>query len=185
MKLKNRRTIIIIVSTLLGISIFVGVLSVFGAYWLLNLPEIVFTKYSQYPEINASKLIVYLEDRYSFAFPPEIFNIKAGKAYGSINGSSSFIIRFDVPNDKLEPFIYSLGSIDEVVDYTERLDWRLKYKNYPDWYKVPIVQGKILTVQAKAINLPDVNFMIELYIDTSNEKNSVVYMEGNYKSEDG
>ncbi|HML76487.1 MAG TPA: hypothetical protein PKB02_18490 [Anaerohalosphaeraceae bacterium] len=176
MKSTNRRAIIIILGTLLGISILGGVSSVLGVYYLLYLPFSL-----HYSEIDAQKAIAHVEDRYSFCFPAEIYNVKAAKAYGDLDGSSSFVLKFNIPSENMGAIMFGPYSRKEILDYTEGLDWRLKHENYPDWYKVPIEQGKIITVQAPA-NVPDVYFTIEVYVDMSNEKDYVVYMEGAYKS---
>jgi hypothetical protein len=158
------------------------IVAIAGICLLLSLPEILYKVYSGYRDTDARSLLIYLKDRYSFIFPEEMYNIKAGKALSGFDGrSSSFILKFSLPVKSMDTFISKLGDIEDDINYTERLDQRLTASKYPIWFKSPISEGKIIFVRRGIPDDPNVSFKFQFYIDTSSKKELTVYMTGIYR----
>lgn len=131
-----------------------------------------------YPETNPDKLIKTLEERFILTFPLDIRNAKAAKYYSGFDGSMGFLLRFHTPNSAAESFLESLTlEFNTNLEYSKEKDDR---HGYPEWFKTPIQKGQIFRINIKARK--DVShaayYSFEVWIDTSNENESIIHMSG-------
>lgn len=164
--------------TILFASVLTCIFSVFvlsaGLIWWLgfNIPP------AKYINVNDEALVKEIEDVYLITFPQKISNVKAAKSHlddWSSQAVIPFIITFELSS--VEPLL-NMKTVSDIANYEVQDDERFNgFRNYPDWFTIPISEGKIFTINA---NRKSVNSWcyIRVYIDTSNDDKAVVYMSG-------
>lgn len=171
--MKMTRTKIACIAIELSVLVFIvlGLLFSRGSHeWLLE-------TWMKYRETNSQELIAHLEGQYSTSFPKEIDDVRAAKTFNSWDGPGSFILKFTISNDDIES-LYSVGDAGTFMPYSEELDWRLKSNDYPDWYVTAINNGDIFGLRVTSKDMPKASYSFKVYLDTSSENNSIIYMSG-------
>jgi hypothetical protein len=163
----KKKKIFIILSVIISITFIAGIAGV--GYF-------VFMYYDgNYHNTSVTRLILYLEKNYAISFPQSISNAKAAEANTGFDGSSTFILKFQIDPDELNAFLTQFGEIPEnLKTYTSEADNRIGDK-YLSWFKSPIEAGQVGSVNIRGYN------PIDIYIDASNKSTTVIYMEGIYR----
>lgn len=138
-------------------------------YLALNSEKIT-NYFAQYHRTSEKKLIRFLEERYDYTFPLSMINVKAGELYTGIDGSSMYILKFQISSKELDIFMMQFDkSAENLRAYASEADRRTG-DEYPERFKTPIEKGLIGNSAVPYI-----------YIDTGNQNESIIYMEGVYK----
>ncbi len=123
-------------------------------------------------ECSPQNLIPDLEEMYDIDFPKDIREIKTAKSI-PIKDHITFIVKFIAEPDIVDIFIKSFLKGIVLVKYDPEWDVRsASVLPLPAWFTKPIQQGKMGEVPGHGDN--------EIYIDTINEKEFVVYFFGYY-----
>ncbi len=57
------------------------------------------------------------------------------------------------------------------------------YESFPEWWTIPIKKGTMGYMSVKVSCIRDGSADIDVYIDTSDEKNNIMYLRGIYRSQ--
>lgn len=134
----------------------------------------------QYTECDAKEMVARLERIFQINFPEEIKEAKAAKTPGSSwDRWNKFILKFAAEPDAVDRFLESFPEKIHFKPYEYRKDMRgeLGMPPIPPWFREPIQQGKC---NLEGQRRPRRSLLDWIYIDTSNEKQFVVYLEGRY-----
>jgi hypothetical protein len=168
----NKKKNIIVVLTIFFV---VAIAGISGVGYLVCNPEILMNYFDNYHWASEKGLLRYLEKNYRITFPQSMTNVKAAELNTGFDGSSMFILKFQLSSDELNNFLTQFGEITESFKpYTPEADKRVG-DEYPEWFKSPIETGQIGNVNTRGYNPTDI------YIDKSNESEPVIYMEGIYR----
>lgn len=140
-------------------------------------PEKIMDYFTDYHWTSQRALIQYIEKHYTISFPQSMNNVKVAEAYIGFDGSSMFIIKFHMNPEELGSFLSQFDeTTDNMIPYASKVDKRGS-DEYPEWFQSPIENGWIgeIDIYGVSNNRPDI------YIDSSNEKECIVYMEGLYR----
>jgi len=167
--MRKRNKIIIAISGLCLIYISVGyLLPIIGIVWLHERYE-----YSLRPiECSPEDLIPDLEKTFDINFPKGIKEIKTAKTLGSWDSNTiDFIVKFCAEPDIVDTFIKSFPQGVVLEDYDPEWDMRsVGITSAPAWFTMPIQKGRMGDIPGYGDK--------EIYIDTTNEKEFVVYFYG-------
>jgi hypothetical protein len=173
LKTKKRRIILI--------SIFVGFLWILSSYGLARL----FVRWydpSTYFEYDPDKMVVYLEEKYNINFPKNVREIKAAKSGMSWDRHESFILKFIAEPSDVNKFLETVVETILYPYYSSRDNRLAPFESAPEWWTKPIEKGKRGRMYVEVARIKDERSHIDIYIDTLDEKNNVVYLEGTYRS---
>jgi hypothetical protein len=166
---------------------FAAVVVVAAVFVLIGTYKVLLFMYDgdTFREYNPKKMITYLENRYHINFPEDIKEVKAAKTWLSWDGWAEFIIKFSAKPGDINKFLESIaGGPYKLHPYNPTEDDRFDYASVtPQWYRSPIAAGKMGEVILEVARIKNVAFPAAVYIDTSDENNSIVYIMGNYKSD--
>ena len=126
-------------------------------------------------ECDPAQLTASLEDIFGFDFPKDIQDINSAKTV-PISDAVLFIVRFTADPNKVEQLLKSFPeAIPEfrLEPYDVRVDRRKTcgYWLSPEWFTQSIQQGKQGDYSAGFGRL-------EIYIDSTDDENFIVYMHG-------
>ena len=131
-----------------------------------------------YHSTSVTRLLVYLEKNYEINFPQSLNNVKAGERYIGFDGSSMFILKFQLGARELDHFLEQFGNGSwNFQPFRPEADKRIG-SAYPDWFKSPIEEGQVGKLDIRGFK---VDHHTDIYIDRSNENDCTVYMEGFYR----
>ena len=171
--MKNRK-IIFILLILLVLFILALVFLILSKFIIRSVDAGTFTEY------NSSKMVKYLENKYDIKFPNDTKDIKSAKS-GIAEGYSWFILKFTADPNEIEKFFKKAVSISLHPLYSPGDSRFLEHESVPEWWTNPIEKGKCGYIYVKVKN-NDKESRIDVYLDTSNEKKSVIYLRGWYLS---
>ncbi|MHC4111520.1 MAG: hypothetical protein ACYSUY_10610 [Planctomycetota bacterium] len=130
-----------------------------------------------YIECDPIKMIVHLEKIFKIDFPEEIKGAKASKTRGcSWDRWSEFMLKLDAEPNDVNTFLGSFPEKIHFKPYERKKDFRGGPGIIPAWFKEPIQQGKY---SLESLRGPR-KVIHNIYVDTTDEKNFVVYIEGSY-----
>lgn len=135
---------------------------------------------NKYIECDPGKMLANIEKIFTIDFPEEIKVAKAAKAQGSSwDRWSKFLLKFAAEPNTVDGFLKSFPEKIHFESYERRKDMRqeLGMSPTPPWFKTPIQQGKC---NLEGRGRPGQSLLDWIYIDTSDDKIFVVYMEGRY-----
>jgi hypothetical protein len=141
---------------------------VLGAYWIV--------KSGGYIRRNPKKVIARMERIFEIDFPDDIKDLRASTSWMEWDNWTTYIIKFRVEPKALDAFI----KIEHLSNYEPNDDERAEdILPPPKWYSEPIQKGRMGTL---TLDCPRDNatYEAEIYVDTSDEKNFVVYIQGSY-----
>lgn len=127
----------------------------------------------RYIECDSEQLLVGLEPVFGFDFPEHIRDVKAAKTI-RFGWANLFIVKFTAEANTVEQFLKSFPETileSRSKPYYPCSDMRETVGSWPPpkWFTQPIQQGKHSEYGHGSL---------EIYIDTTDDKNSVVYMRG-------
>jgi len=173
--------------TMLVLAILVAgiLLTVLAVVSLAKLSEYLAQEVYQYREYDPEKMVAYLEKRYNIDFPDNIKEVKAAKTWPDRDSSRYFILKFIAEPNDVSKFLESVpGGAYKLYPYNPREDTRLyDVSRDTQWYAEPIKEGKKGYINVEVPGIQNVGFTIYVYIDTTDDKNHVVYLAGDYESE--
>lgn len=172
-----RKTIIRVYLVLLHLVVIVGSIGL-GLFWLGSAVGRGYQlgAYQQrHRECDSERLLACLEPVLGFDFPENIRDVKTAKTK-SIDGSILFIVKFTAEPNTVEQFLKSFPKTIQtfkLVSYDAAQDERKICGTWPppEWFTKQIQRGKQGRYSKDYGKL-------KIYIDTTNDKNSVVYMHG-------
>lgn len=136
--------------------------------------------FGRYIERNPEHVVSHLEETFVIDFPEQIREVKAAKSRASWDGVVGFIVKFTAEPNVVEEFLQSFPKKVEFKPYDFELDTRGSDIT-PCWFTLQIRQGK-QSVGSLGVDSAGAS-MRRLNIDTTDEKNFVVYIKGGYDSE--
>ena len=170
-KIRWRKIIILVFAILVMLSILT-----------IKLPKLFVQWYDSgtYTECNPAKMVRYLEKRYVIKFPENMREVKAAKSGLSWDSYSFFIIKFTDESSDVRKFVgnATLYPYDSTTD-----DRSAPYKSVPEWWTSPINKGETANMSVEGNYNKKLGSHIDVYIDTLDEKNYVVYLSGTYTSD--
>jgi hypothetical protein len=130
----------------------------------------------RYIECKPEELLPDLERIFDVNFPEGIREVRTAKTRGLWDSTdSAFIVKFSAPPDITNKFVESFPEKVTLGSYEAESDFRNNRQlSTPQWFIESIKKGNEGSVYAS-------NKDIDLYIDTSNKKNFVVYLRGYYE----
>ncbi|MGD0077763.1 MAG: hypothetical protein ABSB91_03940 [Sedimentisphaerales bacterium] len=127
---------------------------------------------TRYIETDPNQLFFDLDHALQIKMPKNIWDVNTARNYGQWDSSSScFIVKFSAEPNTIDDFLSSLPEKEDFIPYIKKEDTRyVQTRNWlaPSWFTEPINIGKI----SKTAN----NYQI--YIDTSNKQQYIVYLCG-------
>lgn len=174
MKVKLLKRTIKLLAVVLG-----GIVLAFAIVVGLMFLRIGISQYqSRFVEYQPKQVLPVLERVFNFNFPADIKEVKTAQTI-SRDGFIHFIARFVAEPDTIQRFLESFTDMNMFQPYKSEADLRdWGFWPPPRWFKKPIKQGRIY---ADTIARPGRNLR-QIYIDTTNEKDFLVYMQGSYSS---
>ncbi|MHC4737184.1 MAG: YgaP family membrane protein [Planctomycetota bacterium] len=154
---------------ILAILILAG--SVLGAGLLIRFES---SRRGKYTECDPNSMITRLERMLKVDFPEGIREAKAAKTRSYSWNDISFLLKFAAEPNATYSFFKSFPENIHFESYERMKDRRAEYQ--PKWFRNPISQGKFSSGGPYG---PKRN-LYSIYIDTSNEKIFIVYLEGVY-----
>ena len=130
-------------------------------------------------ECDPQQMVPHLERVFDIDFPEEIREVKAATSRSSWlkRNMISFKFKFTADPDTVAMFFQSFPKKIHFGAYDPSSDLRHSdLRRTPQWFKKPIQQGKIGSggVSGRRKNIR------KIYIDTTNEKDFVIYLDGFY-----
>lgn len=124
---------------------------------------------------DPKKIIARLEGAFVVDLPEKFKDARAATAWlGWDNGYTGYIIKFRIEPNALQSFV----KLENLNPYDRDADERDKnIIPMPKWYTQPIQRGKMGTIELSSPKYK-VDCSADIYIDTSDEKNFIVYMGG-------
>lgn len=129
----------------------------------------------RYVGCDPKKLLPNLESLFHISFPREVIEVKAAKTAIAIEGVIPFLVKFRAQPNVVDRFWRSFTdeglpifweSYEPEIDIRGSHSWRP-----PRWFTKPIRQGKVGMYKSG-------KGTIMIYVDTTDEKNFVVYLKG-------
>jgi len=173
----------------LGVGIGIVVLAVVAAaiFCVINLDTIFrrFIPEEKYIECDPEKMRAHLENIFNIDFPDTIKGFKAAKTNPSWDGGVSFIVKFTADPNSVDRFLKSIpGGLAGYFPYEAKSDLRgdpNKLTKEPEWFTEKIEKGyRGFAVFGRSQSVPTGS--AKIYIDTSDEWNYKLYLEGLYES---
>ena len=168
-KLKNM--IIVLLSLALAGGIFLGMIVLF----------IGVRSYQQrYIECDPKELLPIVELDFEVNFPVDIKDVKAAKT-PSIEGLAFFLVKFCAEPNTVGILLKSIEERSHSVPYERKYTFTTGCIGWPSprWARVPIKQGRKYTFRSAYKKIP-VSTDVDLFVDTTDKENLVVYLEGCY-----
>jgi len=170
--MRKRNKIIIVVS---GLCLIYIVAVLIGLVWLgrvvgKHYQAVAYTK--RPVECAPEDLILDLEKMFDIDFSKGIREIKTAKTI-PMGGTIVFIVKFVADPDIVDTFVKSIPRGVGLVNYDPEWDMRDKISSFtPSWFTKSIRSGKMGGIPGHGDK--------EICIDTTNEKEFVVYLQGFY-----
>ncbi|MHC4112964.1 MAG: hypothetical protein ACYSUY_17955 [Planctomycetota bacterium] len=160
------------ICAIIVITIVVSLCAMIGLRYLVFYGfSMIFDGRFKFKECKPEALISDLERVFDINFPSEIRQVKSARTSGSWdapNTTSFFNLKFYADPDTVDTFLKSFPKNIELGEYERSLDTRCSNALHtPKWFTEPINKGKICSG-------------IDIYIDTDDEGNFVVYFCGCY-----
>lgn len=142
-----------------------------------------------YRDVNADKLVDDIKERFELKIPSDLGSVKGAKAY-NLDGSISFMLKCEVPEDNLQLFLDSFTEVDLTDDgfwdihgyiswkHAEIDSW-IKSTSIPEWFIKNIEKGKVGYATITKTEDSDYNF--DLFVDESVDNKCIIYMEGIFR----
>ena len=132
-------------------------------------------------ECDSQELLPILQWIFDADFPEDIRDVKTAKTRDH-DGAILFIVKLAGEPNTIGRFLESFENKLAPVDYNSESDNRGSLWPFtPRWFKKPIKQGTISWVSSVR-GTTTTGFRAYVYIDTTNEKNFIVYFYGNYST---
>jgi len=132
----------------------------------------------RYIERDPEQMINRLERIFDIDFPEDIKKVKVARTRVHWDGVVGFIVKFTAEPNVVDGFL----KIKYSEPYTRERDNRDSCMPKPKWFTEPIKQGKTGDIYL-ASRQDKTLFRGEVYIDTEDKKQFVVYIHGGYESE--
>lgn len=168
-KLKNM--IIVLLSLALAGGIFLGMIVL-----LIG----VRSYQERYIECDPKELLPIVELVFDVNFPVDIKDVKTAKT-PSIEGSAFFLVKFCAEPNTVGILLKSIEKRSRSVPYERKHTFTtgVLILPSPGWARAPIKQGRKYTFRSAYKKQP-ASTDVDLFVDTTDKENFVVYMEGVY-----
>ena len=136
--------------------------------------------FPRYIERNPKKIIAQLERVFAVDFSEEIKEVKAASTRIQWDGNVDFILKFTAEPDALNGFL----KLEHTRIYETKNDQRGYRARTPKWFIKPITNGTIGKIRLEPRNekIADTvsGQLLYIYIDTTDRRSYVVYIDGAY-----
>lgn len=140
-----------------------------GPYFFLR----IFDGKFKFRECEPAALVSGLEKAFDISFPAEIKEIKTARTLGGWDSySSDYLVKFSADPNTVDAFLESFPMKITLKEYKYDDDDRRLAPSLgtPNWFTQTIKEGKKASLRSD----------IEIYIDTTDKSNFVVYLTGYY-----
>jgi hypothetical protein len=137
---------------------------------------------NKYTECDPKEMVAHLEKIFEVHFPEEIKESKAARTRGSWwEEDVTFMVKFAAEPNFVDRFLESFPEKIHFQPYQYKEDLR-GFTDIPSsqsWFTNPIQQGKS-SMGGLGESIKNIHWIYHIYIDTTDERNFVVYIEGIY-----
>lgn len=135
----------------------------------------------RYIECDPKELLPTVELVFDFNFPVDIKDVKAAKT-PSIERYEHFIVKFCADPNIVSRFLESVEERPRSVPYVQKHTFTPAPGGWfsPGWHRAPVKQDRKYTLLSSE-KQPSVLTKVDLYVDTTDKENFVVYLDGSYR----
>lgn len=171
--MSNSKKNLIIVLSILALAVVIG-------FCMIALVIGIRAYQQRYIECDPKKLLSIVELVFDVNFPVNIEDVKAAKTQ-SIERYEKFIVKFCADPNIVSRFLESVKDSSRSVPYERKHTFTTGGWPSPGWARATINQGRKYTLHSTD-KQPSVSTNVDLYVDTTDKKNIVVYLEGTYRT---